>query len=98
MKKAMTTREYYNKQIVDFFSRKNIEYKFKGSKYSDYYYILNIEGHGKHTLKIRVSNHPSIKQYEIPFLCFWYSNKNFPSKQLISSNIGAYIAKYKKRI
>ena len=93
----MTIREHYNQQIVDFFLRKSIEYKFISFKYSDYYYILNIEGQGKHTLKIRVSNHPPIRQYEIPFLCFWYSNKNFPSKRFVSSSIATYIAQYKKK-
>jgi hypothetical protein len=92
----MTLREYYNFQITEYFIRHNISYKRKSSKFSDYFYITNIEGIDKHTLKIRVSNHISCREYDLPFLNFyWYKRKEFPSKRKICSYLGSYIAKYK---
>ena len=95
----MKLREYYNTQIIAYFERHSILYKHNASKYSDYYYILNIPGRDKHTLKIRISNHAPIQNYEIPFLCFYYyHSKNFPSKNKICNSLGAYIAKYKLKV
>ena len=81
-----------------YFKRHKIDFKYKHSKYSDYYYILNIKGKDNHTLKIRVSNHSTDKKFEIPFCSFWYTKskvKIFPSKWSISNQLGSYIAKYK---
>ena len=94
----MSLREYYNQNIEDFFQRKKIEYKIYHSKKSDYYYILNIKGRNKHTLKIRVSDHLPKNKYELPFLLFWHNKKEFPKRQLICSDIGSYIAKYRDKI
>jgi hypothetical protein len=95
----MNLREYYNTQIISYFERHKILYEFKTSRFSDYYYILNIPGRDKHTLKIRISNHHPIQDYELPFLRFYYHKwSNFPKKTEICNKLGAYIAKYKVKI
>lgn len=92
----MSLRKYYNYQIINYFKRHKIEFKHKHSKWSDYYYIKNIKGKDNHTLKIRISNHPTDKIFEIPFLQFWYAKEiNFPTKWSICNQLGQYIAKYK---
>ena len=91
----MSLREYYNKLVLEYFENKKIDFKYKHSKYSDYYYILNIKGRDNHTLKIRISNHKTNKNFEIPFCNFWYTKKNF-YKWDINNQLGSYIAKYKK--
>ena len=49
----MSLREYYNKLVLEYFENKKIDFKYKCSKYSDYYYILNIRHISLTFLKIK---------------------------------------------
>ena len=70
----MNLREYFNEQITNYCIRHGIIFQQHTSKFSDYYYITNIQGRNGHTLKIRVSNHPAWQKHEIPFLNFMYAS------------------------
>ena len=89
----MNLREYYNKLVSEYLENKKISFKHRRSKYSDYYYVLNIKGKDNHTLKVRISNHRTKKNFEIPFCNFWYTK--YSNKWNINNQLGSYIARHR---
>ena len=90
-------RAWYNEQIINYCLLNNITYVTHSSRCSDYYFITSIDGKGKHTLKIRISNHATTvdKDWAIPFFNCHYLKPT--STKCIYHNLEVYINKYKMR-